>query len=94
MSMSMYVSGIPEREYFDKMIELKEKCEELEIGVPDAVKEFFGDYHVESASCLEQEVLLQKVPYRDWGNDHSSGFEVDVKDIPKNIKTLRFYCSW
>lgn len=94
MSMSMHVCGIPEREYFDKMIELKKRCEELEIGVPDAIKEFFGDYYNESPECLEQETLLQRVSHRDWGNDHSSGFEVDVKDIPNNIKTIRFYCSW
>ena len=94
MGMSMHVIGIPEREYFDKMIEVKTKCEELGVSVPDEVKKFFGSYYVESTSCLEHEVLFQDVPHREWGDDHSSGFEIDVKDIPDNIKTIRFYCAW
>jgi hypothetical protein len=90
----MHIVGIPEREYFDKMVDLRDRCEELEIGVPEAVTEFFGPYHRESAACLESEVLFQKVDHREWSNEHSSGFEVDVKNISKNIKTIRFYCSW
>lgn len=94
MSMSMHITGIPEREHFDKMIELKKKCEELKITVPDEVKEFFGEYYVESRECLEHEVLFQNIPHRDWSDSCSQGFEIDIKDISKNIKTIRFYCSW
>lgn len=94
MGMSMHIIGIPEREHFDKMVQLKLQCEELGVSLPDEVRNYFGSYHNESVSCLEYETLFQNVPYRDWGDDHSQGFEMDVKDIPKNIKTLRFYCSW
>ena len=94
MGMSMHVLGIPEREYFDKMIVLKKQCEELKVSVPDEVKKFFGSYYIESTECLEHEILFQDVVHRNWNNDHAQGFEIDVKDIPENIKTIRFYCSW
>lgn len=94
MSMGMSVVGIPERDYFDKMAELKEKCEELRIEPPKEVKEFFGNMWEEKREILEYEVLIQKIPHRKWSADMSEGFEIDVKDIPDNIKTIRFFCSW
>lgn len=94
MGMSMNVIGIPERDHFDKMIELKLKCEEMGVSLPAEVKEYFGEYHYETVSCLKHETLYQDVPHRDWNDQTSQGFEIDVKEIPENIKTIRFYCSW
>ncbi len=94
MGMSMHVLGIPEREHFDKMIQLKLQCEELGVSLPEEVKTYFGSYSNETVSCLEHETLFQSVPHREYNDDHSQGFEIDVKEIPKNIKTIRFYCSW
>jgi hypothetical protein len=92
--MSMNVVGIPDREYFDKMIEIKEKCEELEIELPEQVKKFFGNYYGETKECIEAETLFQEIPYTKFSNSYQEGFEIDVDKIPSNIKTIRFYCSW
>jgi hypothetical protein len=94
MGMSMHVIGIPEREHFDKMIELKEKCDELKVTLPIEISKYFGIYHAETTECLEHEKLFQDVPHREWSNSYSNGFEVDVKDIPDTVETIRFYCAW
>lgn len=57
------------------------------IAPPDEVDELFPSG---PASFLE--VKFYKA--REWRGDMMYGVEVDVADIPKEVKTIRFYNSW
>ena len=94
MGMSMHVKGIPDREYFDKMLDLKEHCEKMKVELPKEVREFFGAYADETRACIEAEVLYKDIPHQKFIGQSTDGFKVKVSEIPKEIETILFYCSW
>ena len=31
---------------------------------------------------------------REWKDEYRQGYEIDIEDLPENVKTIRFYNSW
>ncbi len=96
MSMSTYIIGVvPPDEDWKKMKQVYDACIEADIDIPDDVWTFFDKEEPDEDGVLLD--LLDKKEFaicRPWGDMDSDGFELDVCDIPKNVKTLRFYNSW
>lgn len=91
MSMSTRVIGFaPPDEKWQAMKRVWDACEAGGIKCPDEVLKFF-DYGESAPDPAGVEI---KIPVREWHNDNSSGFEIDVSSIPAHVKVLRFYNSW
>ncbi len=91
MGMSTFVIGfVPPDDRWRKMKAIYDACIEAEVDIPKEVEEFFGGGEPDPAG-MEQS--LSKL-LREWSNDGGAGYELDVADIPKNVKTIRFYNSW
>ena len=92
MSMSTHVMGvIPPDEKWKQMKAVWDSCETAGISVPKEVEKFFNYEKPDDAGVIFDLVLPYARRYSDTG---SEGYEIDVKDIPENVKTIRFYNSW
>lgn len=93
MGMSTYVVGIkPANDRWSQMKEIWDVCDKADVNVPKQVIDFFDQ-------CVPDEkgVLIELGGHEclcEWGNEHQSGFEVDIRKIPEDIKIIRFINSW
>ncbi len=95
MGMSMHVTGIRDKDViFKKMMEAKKFCDDRQLSYPKEVSDFFGKLIREKDSYIEEEFTHVSVPHREWVGEFSNGFEIEVAEIPKDTKVLRFYCSY
>lgn len=71
-------------------------CAEAEIDLPKETAKYFGYTYPEMCALEEKlQVTLKKgVHYRDYNEDMSEGFEIELKDIPKGVTKIRFYNSY
>jgi hypothetical protein len=94
--MSTHIDGIvPPDSDWKKMKRIYDACIDANINVPDDVWTFFDNEEPDDSGVIID--LLEKKDVcicREWGDMNRTGHELDVCDIPKNIKTLRFYNSW
>jgi hypothetical protein len=95
MGMSTHVIGLISSD--DKVYQKHKKVVIACIGagikeLPKETAEFFGDKT--PSEYVLREKLEREVPHKEWGDDGRSGFEINVKDIPKEITRIRFYNSW
>jgi hypothetical protein len=95
MGMSTHVIGfIPDNDsVYLKHKKVLEAC--IEAGIkelPKETAEYFGSKSPYEG--LLEEKLQVTVPVKEWGNEYSSGYEVEVNQIPQGVKTIRFYNSW
>jgi len=91
MSMSMRVVGlIPVDEKWLAMKAVWDSCLKLKISAPAEVMDYFGGEYPE-----EEECIVTRLDFvRKYNADMCEGLEVDIKDLPKDVTTVRFYCSW
>lgn len=99
MGMSTYLQAfIPDT---DATYQLNKKvllaC--LDAGIKELPKEtadYFGYKHPEKCILEEKlQVRLQKgVHYKDYNEDMSQGFEIELKDIPEGVTKIRFVNSY
>lgn len=100
MGMSTRVSGVRDLDgQFAKMIAAKHACETAEVGYPVEVKEYFsaGDYEVEcDEDTLRQAMEAVNIDNatKEIGDADSSGYEIDVKKLPNEVKAVRVLNSW
>ena len=102
MSMSMHVSALRDMDgEFKRMLEVKKFCDTNKVSYPKEVTDYFGD----EVGPLDSEESLRDDLYeielddkmKEWSDGPSgyrSGYEIDIADIPTEVKTLRFYASW
>lgn len=92
MGMSTTVVGFrPADEQWQKMKAAWDACRAAGIEPPIEVVKFFdGEYPGDKPG---QEVDLGAAK-REWGNEHSSGYEIDVETLPQGVRFIRFYNSW
>lgn len=97
MSMSMRVRGIrPGDEKWQKMKGIYDACESMDIDIPEEVLDFFDGEEpcpdgVEINLTDGRHAVARE--YKD-AKMNAEGYDIDVADIPKDVKTIRFYCSW
>jgi len=91
MSMSTFVRGIvPPDEEWKKMKAVYDTCVAANLEIPDEVDAFFDGEEPDASGV----VIDLEEHCREWGGIESEGYEIDVKAIPKHVKTIRFYNSW
>jgi hypothetical protein len=89
MSMSTHVTGFtPPDDRWTAMKAIWDACLAAGVLVPDEVETFFGDQDPDPAGV---EIAL---PLREWQGQDSTGYELDLTDIPAHVTTIRFYNSW
>ena len=93
MGMSTYVIGIvPADAKFLKMKMIWELCEENDVEIPDEVVDFFNNERPDDKGVRIH--LEDNVAVSNYNEDASSGFEVEIDKLPKDVKIIRFYNSW
>jgi len=89
MSMSTHIIGfVPPDEKWKKMKAIWDACEVAGIEAPREVWKFFNDQEPDERG------VEVSVPHKEWGEDMRQGIEINVDEIPKHVKTIRFYNSW
>lgn len=88
MGMSTHVYGIRDMDgKYKKMMEVKQFCDSRGVSYPEEVRLYFGHK-------TESEMLEMEIPSTEYLDDSSQGIEIEVKDIPKEVKTIRFVNSY
>jgi hypothetical protein len=92
MGTSTHILGIkPPDEDFKKMFKAYKACIDAEVDVPKEVLEFFNYIDPDPSGIVVDLPADCKKPYN---TDNEQGFEINIKDLPKDIKIIRFYNSW
>ncbi len=107
MSMSTHLVGIlnmDEDSDFQRMLSVAKVCDTLHVEYPAEVREYFEKLGAElDTTTWEQSHEIEHdfgsprrpiAPARVFNDGGYEGMEIDVKDIPANVKTIRFYNSW
>lgn len=88
MSTSVVFLRSKEDEQYQKYLKVFLACKEAGMGLPEEIDAYFGGEDDIDAP------LEVKCKPRKWSNEYAEGFEIDVDEIPKGVKTIRFYNSW
>ena len=73
------------------MKQIWELCEAAEVPIPEGVMKFFdGEPPGDKPGA---EVSIKKA-VKEWSNEYSEGYELDLSKLPRDVKVLRFYNSW
>jgi hypothetical protein len=92
--MHSYIVGIAEPdEKFQKMKAVYASCVEASIPVPDEVEEFFN-YELPNDSGHKIHLSNITKIVVDEKCDSCDVYEIELKDLPKNVTKLRFVNSW
>ena len=76
---------------YKKMLSVFKSCIDAEIEIPEQVDLFFGGDGIDNE--IEYPLEVQFNP-REWRDDYSEGFEIDVDEIPNGVKTIRVKISY
>lgn len=88
--MNTYVVGfIPPDEKYKKMKQIWDNCAEFNIELPHEVDTFFNQCEPDDKGM---EVEVQSHEWSD--GDMQAGREINIDEIPDNVKIIRFYNSW
>lgn len=94
----MHVVGIrPGDEKWRKMKEVYDSCVAAGVLVPTAVQEFFNHEKPDEVGVVIDLGASYGEKHKcctEYSTEGSSGFEIDVTQIPADVKKIRFYCSW
>lgn len=77
---------------YQRYLKILELCMKAGVGLPKEVDDYFGGFGIDNNP--EEVLEISCGDLKNWGNDHSEGYELEVKDIPQGTKTIRFYNSW
>lgn len=92
--MSTHICGVRDLDgQFTKMIQVKKACEAAGIGYPQEVCEYFK-YPQESEQCLRLEMEEMEIDFDSTSENGVVCYEVDLKDLPKEVKSIRFKNCW
>ncbi len=88
MGTSIGVQFLREKdEKYTKYAEIFKACKENNISIPKEIDEYFGGYGVDNN--LEERLEVEFEP-REFNKDYQSGYEIDIEEIPEDVKTIRF----
>lgn len=91
--MSTYVEAIrPADARFEKMLAVWNACADAGIAAPEEVSRFFDGRPPDPKGVV---VSLSGHPaVKKYEADCASGLEVEIGELPKDIKVIRFVNSW
>lgn len=88
MSVDLSVHGFrPPDERWDQMKAIYDSCKAAGVSPPGEVEEFF-DYTRPDDAGAEVEI-----PIKAWNSEYASGYEINIKDLPKDVYIIRAYLS-
>lgn len=82
---------------FQKMMKAKKFCDGIEVSYPREVEEYFQGHAQESEQVIIEEMTeieLTDDARREYNDDYREGFEIIVKNIPKEVGYIRFFMSY
>lgn len=86
----MHVIGFkPPDDKWKKMKAVWDTCLRAGVAAPEEVGQFFNWTAPDEQGV---EVAQKELPVRELAGE--SGFELDVTKLDKDIKIVRFFCSW
>lgn len=90
MSVSLGVYGVvPADEEFNKMKSIHDSCEEMGITPPKEVVDFFDGERPDPAGMVIWMDDSRTDGVTEWGNDYSSGYEIEIAKLDPKIKIIR-----
>lgn len=81
---------------FQKHKKVLVACLDANVSLPKETAEYFGANEPD-LELLDEKLsieLKEFIHYTPIQTDGETGFEVDLRDIPKGVTKLRFYNSW
>lgn len=95
MSMSTYVQAFRDMDgKFKQMMEVRQFCHERGVSFPKEVTDYFGSLVHESDECIKETMLTVPLRVSNPAVDMKDVYEIEVADIPKEVKTIRFVNSY
>ena len=95
MGMSTAVFGIvPADEKFNQMKKIWEMCEQANVAIPRDVVDFFDGDRPDDADVVIYLDDSEVSAVKEWFDDCSVGYEVDLSKLDPKIKIIRFANSW
>ncbi len=93
MSMSSYVVGFkaPDEKWL-QMKSVYDACKDADVDVPDKVMNYFN-WEEPGSAGVPVELGKHKCVSK-YSADMMDGFEVDLKKLPKDITSIRFFNSY
>ena len=91
MSTSIVLLRSKDDTTYKKYLKILIACQEANIDIPTEVDEYFGGDGIDCNSEYPLEIGFKA---REWNTDWASGYEIDLKDLPEGVETIRFYNSW
>lgn len=79
---------------YRKHAKVLKACAEAEISLPKETAEYFNVSVQESSLYLLDEKLEIEIPFSEYSDDSSEGYEILIKDIPQGTYKIRFTNSW
>ena len=92
MGMSTHVVGFkPADDKWKKMKAVWDACNDANTDVPRDVARFFDEQYPGDRPGMAVDI---REAITKWGDESSSGYEVDVTKLPKDVTVVRFFNSW
>lgn len=92
MGMSTFVVGYrPADEIWNKMKKVWDACEDLGVPPPSEVENYFDGEAPGDKPGMEIDLGDAS---KEWSNDYSQGYEIDVTKLPEGVRYIRFKNSW
>ena len=71
-----------------KKVAVLRACFEAKVQLPPEIEEYF------EGSYIEDSPLVIEFKARTINGEECQGFEIDIDELPENVKTIRFCNSW
>lgn len=98
MGMHTYAIGIRDLDgEFKRMMDMKQVCDSNAFSYPKELEAYFGDLIIESDEYICEQMMTVNLPkgtIKESQDDSRQFFDLEVKDIPKGVKTIRFVNSY
>lgn len=95
MGMCTYVIGFkPVDEKYKNMRSVYDACKNAGVEIPKEVRDFFCDSEPDDAGVRIDELPQECKKEFECSKSCSSGIEIDIVRLPKDVTIIRFINSW
>jgi hypothetical protein len=92
--MSTHIVGVRNLDgQFTNMMKVKKACDMAGIGYPQEISKYFK-HPQESEQYLRLEMEEMEIKFKEISENGTVCYEVNLKDLPKEVKSIRFSNSW
>ena len=76
-----------------KMMKIIEDCNDVGVDIPKEIEIVFNKMGIDVDDISEGEISVD-IKKKEYNAEMIEGYDVDVKDIPKEVKTIRFIVNY